>query len=186
MSNLVRNDLTIEGKNVTTLLEAIGFKQRWEWLGDVALIDFSRIAEMDEWDTYPYGGYQDGDILELTSDKVRFKFYTKNCPAWNLIDKLSDMHPDYKYTLDVWETSNGLVGRSIWERGCLQFHVRWHYHQEVVPEFDGQAGESCQFPGCPFRRTEADIAEGLVKARKDEEHELASEIASGFFNIEAA
>jgi hypothetical protein len=184
MANLVRNDLIIEGKDVSTLLEAIGFKQRWEWLGEVALIDFSRIREMNEWDTYPYGGYQEGDILELTSDKAHFKFYTKNIPAWNLIDKLSDMCPDYRYTLDIWELTNGLLGRSTWEGGYLQFHIRWHYH----PELDDQTGETCRFPCCPFRRTDAEIANDIAKSMKDAEQQLASEIASGLvgFNIEAA
>src|ERR1700678_413184 len=105
MANLVRNDLEIQGDNIKTVLDAIGFNPKGlpiVWNAKVqpeniaVLINFDRIVPRpkeppvegwDEWvtrnwGTTPYDGYADGDIFELTDNKVSFKFYTRWTPSF--------------------------------------------------------------------------------------------------------
>jgi len=134
MSNLVRNDLTIEGANVQQVLQAIGFNP-----GDAqaVLIDFNRITPRpnetpiegwrkwvdDNWGGLPYGGYEQGDLFGLTESRTSFKFYSRNRPAFPIIETLAKAFPAYKVRYGSWELTNHLIGEAAWESGNRKLYV---------------------------------------------------------------
>jgi hypothetical protein len=146
MANLVRNDLEIQGNNVKTVLDAIGFNPNGVpivWNAKVqseniaVLIDFKRIVPRpkeppvegwDEWvtknwGTTPYDGYSDGDIFELTDNKVSFKFYTKCTPAFPLIETLAKRFPQFKFHFQSWDQTNHRFGQVTWQNGLRTLFV---------------------------------------------------------------
>jgi hypothetical protein len=146
MANLVRNDLAIEGDNIKTVLDAIGFNPKGVTLVSNAkvqpeniavLINFDRIVQRpkeppvegwDEWVTknwgaLPYDGYADGDIFELTEDKASFKFYTKWTSAFFLIETLAKRFPEFTFHLRNWEQTNHLNGEAAWRNGMRTLFV---------------------------------------------------------------
>jgi len=146
MSNLVRNDVTIEGANVREVLQAIGFNPGGApivWGAKVqpeniaVLIDFNRITPRpnatpkegwrkwvdDNWGGVPYDGYEQGDLFELSENRVSFKFYTKNHPAFPVIETLAKAFPAYKVKYGSWELTNHLIGEAAWENGNRKLYV---------------------------------------------------------------
>src|SRR5437016_4632088 len=120
MANLVRNDLTIEGPNVHEVLDAIGFKQpsTLNGLNEVVLIDLHRLGhEFNcQW-PMPYGGYQEGDLFELTENRASFKFYTKNERTQHIIWALSNRFAGHKFTSKTNDAINGLIAGEVVEGG---------------------------------------------------------------------
>lgn len=146
MANLVRNDLEILGENIKMVLDAIGFNPNGvpiEWNAEAqpeniaVLIDFKRIVPRpteppiegwDEWitknwGTMPYDGYSDGDIIELTDNKVSFKFYTRSTPAFPLIETLAKRFPEFKFTFQSWDQTNHRFGEVTWQNGLRTLFV---------------------------------------------------------------
>jgi hypothetical protein len=146
MSNLMRNDLTIEGANVKQVLDTIGFNPDGvpiQWGAEVqpdniaVLIDFNRIVPQpeetpsegwrkwgsDNWGASPYDGAEPGDILELTDNKVRFKFYTRWTSAFPVIEALAKQFPEFTIRLRSREILNHLSGEAAWRNGFRTLYV---------------------------------------------------------------
>lgn len=146
MANLVRSDLEIQGNNIKMVLDAIGFNPGGVpivWGAAIqpeniaVLINFNRIVPRpaeppvegwDEWitknwGTMPYDGYSDGDIFELTDDKVSFKFYTRSTPAFPLIETLAKRFPEFKFSFQSWDQTNHRFGEVTWQNGLRTLFV---------------------------------------------------------------
>jgi hypothetical protein len=101
------------------------------------LIDFNRIVPhpeetpsegwrkwvSDNWGASPYDGAEPGDILELTDNKVRFKFYTRYDSAFPVIETLAKQFPEFTIRLWNWELTNHLSGEAAWRNGFLTLYV---------------------------------------------------------------
>lgn len=153
MSNLVRNDLTIEGANVKEVLDAIGFNTVVRWGGEdvLVLFNFERIVPRpqpappecpteaearyewwrkwysDNWETTPYDGAQPGDIFELTDTKASFKFYTRWTPAFGAVEKVAERFPACRFTFSCWEQTNHKQGEGLWENGYFIVEVPMYF-----------------------------------------------------------
>lgn len=79
--------------------------------------DVSRIGAL------PYGGYEQGDIFELTENRASFKFYTNKRPAFPVIETLAKAFPAYKVKYGSWELTNHSVGEAMWENGNRKLYV---------------------------------------------------------------
>jgi hypothetical protein len=160
MPNLSRNDLTITGDNAIQVLDFIDFDPLtpvsfWPDWSPPTLIDFNRIVpeprnEPDEgrrewrynnWGTPSlYDGYRNGDILELTSNKVSFQFYTVWAPAYQAIKALAKRFPEFRFHYRGWDQTNHHIGTVIWEKGQPTVVVPMYYMKLRkdcdVPAFD--------------------------------------------------
>jgi hypothetical protein len=146
MANLFRNDLEIQGSNIKMVLDAIGFNPGGVpivWGAAIqpdniaVLIDFNRIVPRPEespvegwhewvtrnWGTVPYDGYSEGDIFELTDEKVSFKFYTKSAPAFPLVETLARRFPQFKVNFKSWDLTNHRFGEVTWQNGLCTLFV---------------------------------------------------------------
>jgi hypothetical protein len=168
MPNLTRNDLRIEGEDINKVLDAIGFNPGGVpivWGAAVqpaniaVLINFDRIVPRpaeppvegwDEWITKnwgatPYDGCAAGDILELTDNKICFKFYTKWTPAFLLIETLAKRFPDFLFDLQVWDQTNHRFGEVTWQNGLRTLFVPMFgmkvRHDADVPANDPITGD---------------------------------------------
>lgn len=182
MANLMRNDLTIEGKNVKQVLDAIGFNPDGapiQWGAEVqpdniaVLIDFDRIVPRpketpsegwskwvnDNWGASPYGA-EAGDILELTETKVHFKFYTRWTSAFPVIEALAKQFPHFDFRLWNWELTNHLSGEAAWRNGFRTLYV---------PMFQLKLGPNSDLPASgPVTDEIRTMAVRLIKALGDE------------------
>jgi len=181
MSNLVRNDLTIEGDNVQEVLQAIGFNPGGApivWGAKVqpeniaVLIDFNRIAPRptespkegwgkwvdDNWGGLPYDGYEEGDLIGLTESRVSFKFYTKNRPAFPVVETLAKAFPAYKVSFGSWELTNHFIGEAAWENGKRKLYVPMF---QVKLEGDMPANDPVTDD---MRKAAADIVQAALEA----------------------
>jgi hypothetical protein len=75
------------------------------------------------WGTVPYDGYSDGDIFELTANKVSFKFYTKWSSAFPLTETLAKRFPEFKFIFQSWDQTNHRFGEITWLNGVRTLFV---------------------------------------------------------------
>jgi hypothetical protein len=168
MANLVRNDLEIQGNNIKMVLDAIGFNPDGVpivWGAAIQpeniaiLINFNRIVPRPEeppiegwdewitrnWGTVPYDGYFEGDIFELTDEKVSFTFYTKSAPAYPLIETLAKRFPQFKVNFQGWDQTNHRFGEVTWQNGLCTLFVPMFgmkvRHDADVPANDAPTDE---------------------------------------------
>jgi len=137
MTNIMRNDLAIEGDDVKPVLDFIGFESKVQPLNIPVLINFDNIVPRprerpnegwdkwisENWGTTPYDGYLQGDIFELTDTKAFFKFHTRCTTAFPAIEKLAKRFPDFKFHLANWELTNHWWGEAAWEKGQRTLYV---------------------------------------------------------------
>ena len=137
MTNLMRNNLLIEGQDLKPVLDAIGFKSKVQPQNITVLIDFDRIVPRpqeqpnegwdrwtsENWGTVPYDGYLEGDILELTAKRALFKFYTRSTSAFPAIDQLARRFRDSTFHLSNWELTNHCWGEAEWKKGQRTLYV---------------------------------------------------------------
>jgi hypothetical protein len=146
MANLMRNDLVIEGDNPKTVLDAIssdpdGAPIVWNAKGQPenigVIIDFNRIVPCpkerpaegwgkwvwENWGATLYDDFSDGDIFELTENKVSFKFYTRSNPAFPVIETLAKRFPQFTVRFRSWELMSYRVGQAEWKNGMRTVFV---------------------------------------------------------------
>jgi hypothetical protein len=146
MANLMRTVLDIQGTHVKEVLDYIGFNPEGKPIAadtpygapDLAvLIDFNRVVPMpttepsegwsewwyDNWNTVPYDGYKEGDIIEVTETKARFIFYTKWAAAYPVVDTLAIHFPLYSFHMQNWETSMETFSDALWKNGFPLLYV---------------------------------------------------------------
>ena len=204
MANLVRHDLEIHGGNIKTVLDAIGFNPGGVpivWNAEVqpeniaVLINFNRIVLRPEeppvegwdewitrnWGTVPYDGYSDGDIFELTDEKVSFKFYTKSTPAFPLIETLAKRFPECKFTLQTCDQTNHRFGEVTWQNGLCTLFVPMFgmkvRHDADVPANDAPTDEM-KATAAQLVRAAAETCIGISPDTSAAETTVAEVIAS--------
>jgi hypothetical protein len=160
MANLFRNDLSIEGDNIQRALSVIGFKEESliKELG-VVLIDLPRIIPMParelqgewvtkNWGGSPYDGLMEGDLLELSATRVVFKFFTRHGPVQKIIWKLAERFPELKFTYEVREEVNDLVGGEVLEDGKQSLFVDLHFHPPTFIDDEACPSFVCDVQNC--------------------------------------
>jgi hypothetical protein len=135
MPNLTRNDLTITGDNISSVLEFIGFDPFTpvpHWGNQKVLIDLTRIIpepteeppegrrqwRYSRWGTAElYNGYLPGDIYELSSTKASFAFYTKWSSAYKAVDFIATQFPGCRFCYRIWDQTNHQMAEILWAGG---------------------------------------------------------------------
>ena len=196
MANLIRNDLIIEGPDVQSVLDFIGFKQRstLPGLNEIVLIDLYRLGHEFNcnW-PMPYGGYQEGDLFELMDNKASFKFYTRNERTQQIIWALSERFPGCQFTCKTNDVINGLIAAEAVEGGEQRVFVDVHCHEHLIPEVMcgypvdkviELATKPCPVPDCAILfppPTEVELNEwrrhAAEQAKKDAAEEFQAEEA---------
>jgi hypothetical protein len=204
MANLTRNDLRIEGENINKVLDAIGFNPGGVpivWGAAIqpdniaVLINFNRIVPRPKeppvegwddwitrnWGTVPYDGYSEGDIFELTDEKVSFKFYTKSTPAFPLIETLAKRFPESKFNLRSWELTNHRFGEVTWRNGLCTLFVPM-FAMKLRDDADEPANDpltdEMKATAAQLVRTAADTCTGLTPDKDVAEKVVAWVIAA--------
>ena len=204
MPNLTRNDLRIEGENISNVLDAIGFNPGGvpivrgaavQPANIAVLINFDRIVPRpaeppvegwDEWitknwGTMPYDGYSDGDIFELTQGSVSFQFYTRWTPAFPLIETLAKRFPECKFTLQVWDQTDHCFGEVAWQNGLRTLFVPM-FGMKMRDDADEPANdavtEAMKVTAAELVRTAAETCSGISPDTSAAETTVAEVIAS--------
>lgn len=77
----------------------------------------------ENWGATLYDDFSDGDIFELTDNKVSFKFYTRSNPAFPVIETLAKRFPQFKVSFRSWELMSFKVGQAEWKNGMRTVFV---------------------------------------------------------------